>query len=403
MRGVSEKVKLLMGVLALQLCFSGFHIVSRAALNMGVSKIVFPVYRNVIAVLLLAPFAYFLEKKDRPPLTFSLLVELFLFAFVGITANQGFYLLGLYYLSPTYASAIQNSVPVITFAMAAALRLEQVNINKKHGVAKIIGTIVSIGGATIITLYKGPPLLHQPPYITLGAMSSSSQILNWTLGCVYMLGNCIAWSAWMVLQVPLLKKYPARLSVTAFTCFFGVIQFLVIAVFTEPEIDKWKVHSGGELCTILYAGLVGSGISFSLQIWCIDRGGPLFVAVFQPVQTVAVAIMASLILGDELYTGGIIGSILIIIALYLVLWGKSEEKKPESQEGVKDLTKLLLDEENQHKGNTDIPCMNAIAKSIASTGHGILAIDESNATCGKALASIGLISLKLIMELIGRG
>lgn len=40
----------------------GFMYVSRAALNMGVSKLVFPVYRNIIALLLLLPFAYFLEK-----------------------------------------------------------------------------------------------------------------------------------------------------------------------------------------------------------------------------------------------------------------------------------------------------------------------------------------------------
>jgi drug/metabolite transporter (DMT)-like permease len=51
-------------------------------------------------------------------------------------------------------------------------------------------------------------------------------------------------------------------------------------------------------------GLVASGVSLSLQIWCIDRGGALFTAIFQPVQTVMVAIMAAVILGDELYTGG---------------------------------------------------------------------------------------------------
>lgn len=65
MRGesqVSEKVKLLIAVLALQFCYAGFHIVSRAALNIGVSTVVFPVYRNIIALVLLAPFAYFLEK-----------------------------------------------------------------------------------------------------------------------------------------------------------------------------------------------------------------------------------------------------------------------------------------------------------------------------------------------------
>ena len=39
-----------------------------------------------------------------------------------ITANQGFYLLGLDNTSPTFASAIQNSVPAITFLMAVILR-----------------------------------------------------------------------------------------------------------------------------------------------------------------------------------------------------------------------------------------------------------------------------------------
>ncbi|RWW03666.1 hypothetical protein GW17_00033153 [Ensete ventricosum] len=142
------------------------------------------------------------------------------------------------------------------------------------------------------------------------------------------------------------------------------------------------------------SGLVASGISFSLQIWCIDRGGPLFVAVFQPAQTVVVAIMAAVILGDQLYTGGydyinfikhisqsqfsphnaqstkpfghclsfffsrIIGSILIVFGLYFVLWGKSEEKKATEQVMEEDLRRHLLDQEKSHKQNaavSDIP------------------------------------------------
>lgn len=58
----SEKIKLLLGLVVLQLCYAGFHIVSRVALNIGVSKVVYPVYRNAIALALLSPFAYFLEK-----------------------------------------------------------------------------------------------------------------------------------------------------------------------------------------------------------------------------------------------------------------------------------------------------------------------------------------------------
>ncbi|GLJ31656.1 hypothetical protein SUGI_0636030 [Cryptomeria japonica] len=332
---VSERVKLHAAMLALQFGYAGFHIVSRAALNMGVSKVVFPVYRNIIALMLLGPFAFFLEKSQRPPLTCSLLIQFFLLALCGITANQGFYLLGLYYTSPTFASAIQNSVPAITFIMAASLRLEEVHIKRRDGLAKIAGTVLCVGGATIITLYKGPPIsgLFQQGF-TIGnhfqafqdpGLSSKSE--NWTLGCIYLLGNCLAWSGWIVIQAPVLKKYPARLSVTSFTCFFGVIQFLIIAAFLETDLERWKIHSGGELFTILYAGFVASGIAFSVQIWCIDRGGPVFVAVYQPVQTIAVAIMASIILGENFYLGGIFGAILIILGLYLVLWGKNEEKR----------------------------------------------------------------------------
>ncbi|XP_020097532.1 auxin-induced protein 5NG4-like isoform X2 [Ananas comosus] len=302
---VSERVKLLTGVLALQLCLGGFHVVSRAALNMGISQIAFSVYRNSIALLLLAPFACILEKKDRPPLTFSLLVQFFILAFCGITANQGFYLLGLFYLSPTYASAIQNTIPAITFAMAAAVRLERVNINRRYGLAKVVGTVVTIGGATIITLYKGTPLLqHDKPHFVAASILSSSPIMNWTLGCVYLLACCLAWSAWMVFQVPVLQKYPKRLSFLTLTCTFGLIQFMAIAAFAEDDFQRWKIHSRGELFTVLYAGVVASGIALSLQIWCIDRGGPLYTAIFQPVQTVAVAIMSAFILGDQFYSGG---------------------------------------------------------------------------------------------------
>ncbi|KAG9456773.1 hypothetical protein H6P81_001281 [Aristolochia fimbriata] len=332
--GMPERAKLHLAMLTLQFGYAGFHVVSRAALNMGISKLVFPVYRNIIALLLLLPFAYFLEKKERPALTLSFVVQFFLLALCGITANQGFYLLGLDNTSPTFASAIQNSVPAITFLMAVALRIEQVRIKRKDGIAKLLGTLACVGGATVITLYKGPTIygrstLHGTYFVNEHQMPilGDASAKNWTLGCVYLIGHCLSWSGWLVLQAPVLKKYPARLSVTSYTCFFGVLQFLVIAAFAERNLDAWVFHSGGEVFTIFYAGFVASGIAFAVQIWCIDRGGPVFVAVYQPVQTLVVAIMASVALGEEFHLGGILGAILIIIGLYLVLWGKNEERK----------------------------------------------------------------------------
>ncbi|KAL6644364.1 hypothetical protein ACP70R_015972 [Stipagrostis hirtigluma subsp. patula] len=327
--GMPEKAQLHVAMLALQFGYAGFHVVSRLALNMGISKLVFPVYRNIIALCLLVPFAYFLEKKDRPQLTLSFVVQFFLLALCGITANQGFYLLGLDNTSPTFASAIQNSVPAITFAMAAALRIEKVRLDRRDGVAKVVGTLACVAGASVITLYKGPTIFGPSGGKAVAAgevVVAGGEMKNWTLGCLYLIGHCLSWSGWLVLQAPVLKKYPARLSVTSYTCFFGVIQFLIIAAFMERDADAWRFHSGSELFTILYAGFIASGVAFAVQIWCIDRGGPVFVAVYQPVQTLVVAIMASLTLGEKFYLGGVIGAVLIIAGLYLVLWGKSEER-----------------------------------------------------------------------------
>ncbi|ESQ30654.1 hypothetical protein EUTSA_v10011671mg [Eutrema salsugineum] len=309
---VSEKMKLLVALITLQFYFADFHIVSRVALNIGVSKVVYPVYRNILALLLIGPFAYFLEKKERPPLTISLLVQFFLLALIGeesplITANQGFYLLGLAYASPTLASAMQNSVPAITFIMACALRIEHINLVRRHGVAKVLGTIVSIGGATIITLYRGFPLFQRSLTAQKtnahDGIESINKAQNWTLGCLYLMGHCLSWAGWMVLQAPVLKKYPAKLTLTSFTCFFGVIQFLVIALFVETDPKNWIIVSWEELFTILYAGIVASGLVVYLQTWCIYKGGPVFVAVFQPLQTLLVAGMAIVLLGDQLYSG----------------------------------------------------------------------------------------------------
>jgi hypothetical protein len=76
---------------------------------------------------------------------------------------------------------------------------------------------------------------------------------SWALGCVYLMGHCLSWSGWLVLQAPVLKRYPARLSVTSYTCFFGLLQFLAVAAVVERDAAAWTLTSGSELLTILYA------------------------------------------------------------------------------------------------------------------------------------------------------
>lgn len=142
-------------------------------------------------------------------------------------------------------------------------RIEQVRLDRKDGIGKMVGTLLCVAGASVITLYKGPIIYSPAPPLqtTTSAASSAPMLLNlgdangknWTLGCIYLIGHCLSWSGWLVLQKPVLKNYPARLSFTSYQCFFGVIQFLIIALFLERDAEAWLIHSGGELFSVFYA------------------------------------------------------------------------------------------------------------------------------------------------------
>ncbi|KAM6564674.1 hypothetical protein CsatB_024672 [Cannabis sativa] len=327
---VPESAQVHLASILFQVGHAGNHVLLKTALNMGVSKLVFPLYRNIIAFSVLMPFAYILEKKDRPPLSFSFLIQFFIHGLVGITLNQGLYLLGMEKTSPTFACAMDNAIPAITFIMATIFRLEQVHLNRKDGIAKVLGTMSSVAGASVITLYRGPTIYKPTLQIHHSQLMSTledDQDKNWALGCVILLCRCLCWSSWFVLQAPLLKKYPARLSVTSYTCFFSILQFFVIAVSFEPDFQAWQFSSSSELFILFYSGLVASGMAFAIQIWVTGKSGPVFVSLYMPLQTLLVAILASIVLGEEFHLGGIIGAVLVATGLYLVVWGKNEERK----------------------------------------------------------------------------
>lgn len=50
-------------------------------------------------------------------------------------------------------------------------------------------------------------------------------------------------------------------------------------------------------------GIVGSGISIFVQAWVIERRGPVFSAMFNPLNTVIVTIIASIFLQEQIYVG----------------------------------------------------------------------------------------------------
>lgn len=132
--------------------------------------------------------------------------------------------------------------------------------DRKDGISKVAGLLFCVAGASVITLFRGPTIYSPPASLQQAAAEAVAPLVlgdaagkSWTLGCLYLIGHCLSWSGWLVLQAPVLKRYPARLSFTSYQCFFGILQFLAIAAFFERNGEAWLIRTGSEVFSVFYA------------------------------------------------------------------------------------------------------------------------------------------------------
>ena len=86
------------------------------------------------------------------------------------------------------------------------IRLETVNVKKMHSLAKVIGTVITVSGAMVMTLYKGPILdiFHNHGHSKEAATADSAQH-HWVIGTLMLIGSCAGWSSFFIVQVSILR------------------------------------------------------------------------------------------------------------------------------------------------------------------------------------------------------
>ncbi|ESW24018.1 hypothetical protein PHAVU_004G095100 [Phaseolus vulgaris] len=325
---IVEKNKPYVAMLFVQFVYAGMALLSKAAISKGMSPYVFVVYRQAFASVALSPFAFF-DSKQSAPLSCNLLCKLFLISLVGLTASSNLFYVSINYTTATFAAASSNTIPAITFIMALLIGVESLSIKRRHGLAKILGSILSLSGAITFALVKGPPLSFMKWYQE-NQNHTPSTVVHYKVdiirGPLMMLSANIMWSLWLILQGFVVKQYPAKLRLTALQCFFSFMQSTVVAVAVERNNPSaWKLGWDIHLLSVAYCGIVVTGICYWLQLCTIEIQGPVFTAMFTPLALIITAIFSAFLWKETLYLGSVGGTILLVVGLYSVLWGKSKE------------------------------------------------------------------------------
>nr|KAJ0216584.1 hypothetical protein LSAT_V11C300141230 [Lactuca sativa] len=225
------------------------------------------------------------------------------------------------------ASAISNLTPANTFLLAVAFRMEKIDIRSSSSLAKLFGTIVAISGAMVFTLYKGPEIFHTNSSSNSHNHLLLSQASDWVFGGLILVMAGIVSSIW---KSATSREYPDQVTAVFFYCLFGTIQCKVLSLFLVENPSDWVMQPGIAMVAVVLGAIVSTAFRSSALIWCLQKKGPVFVAMFSPLSIVIASTMGVTFLGDSLYLGSAIGAMIVAGGFYMVMWGQAKQKKIET-------------------------------------------------------------------------
>ena len=135
------------------------------------------------------------------------------------------------------------------------IRQETLNIKSNTGRAKVLGTMICICGALVLTLYKGTALTQQNAQMQTQTSNSSPTAVTqkWAMGSFMLIISILVWSSWFIIQAKICRIYPCQYTSTTILSFFGVIQSALLSLISERSISMWVVTEKFQVLALLYS------------------------------------------------------------------------------------------------------------------------------------------------------
>ncbi|XP_061348145.1 LOW QUALITY PROTEIN: WAT1-related protein At1g70260-like [Gastrolobium bilobum] len=283
----------------------GLTIFAKTAITNGMSPFVLIVYTNALATIILFRCSFFLHHEDR------------------ITKTQTFSFLGLSYSSPILVCAMGHLIPTFNFMLSVILRKTQLNLKSYDIQVQVIGILVSIMGAVLAELFKGPlrrPSSHHLQHTKqLFAFSSTPEF--WGLGGILLAAASFSTALWNFIWKETAKQYTQPMKVVSYYSLLGTILSALISWIIERDANAWNLKHNMELILIVLTALFGGVIRPNVQVWLSRMKGPLYVPLFKPFSIAFATTFGVCFFPNSLHYGSVMGATIIGMEYYTIMYG----------------------------------------------------------------------------------
>ena len=258
--------------------------------------------RASVTMLLFWVTSVFVRDKEVEKRDFRMLLLMGAF---GVAVNQLFFIKGLYMGNSINAAIIMIFSPIVV------ILIEVIFLKQKAPLLRIIGIISGVIGAIVLLLFRKP-----------GETGNSLLI-----GDILVLINCIAWSAYMVMVRPLMKKYKT-VTVVKWIFLFGSIY---VVPFGWGGIETFSTSSMGfnQWACLAYVVVLSTYIAYFLNTYALAELSASVAATYIYLQPVVASLFAVVMGTDSINTIKVVSALLIILGIFLVSRSKRAVEEAE--------------------------------------------------------------------------